>query len=77
MPGPFKEHALFAEARAANVAHAVEHSEHRAVLQHSRAVFDRRRLGRYVVLLGDVNFIQLRAPSLTLNGAFLREVKRS
>src|SRR5690242_17813081 len=71
VPGAFEEHSLLAHPGAANVAHAVEYRKHRAVLQHPGTIVGRRGFGRYVVLLGDVNFIQVRTPSSTLSGGFL------
>src|SRR5438477_9630544 len=71
MPCAFEEHSLLAHPGACNVAQAVEHRKHRAILQNPGTVVGRRGFGRYVVLLGDVNFIQVRTPSSTLSGGFL------
>jgi len=45
--------------------------------ENTGAVIPGRRFGRYVVLLGDVNFIQFSTPSTVESGAFLPLVSRS
>ena len=71
------EETLFAQAVGLHIAVPVEDSEHRPVFQYPGTVVRRRRFCGYVVLLGDVNFIQLRTPLEAASGAFFRFTSRS
>src|SRR6185312_15331405 len=71
------EDTLFTHSIGMDVSLAVEYGEHCAVFENTGAVIPGRRFGRYVVLLGDVNFIQFSTPSTVESGAFLPLVSRS
>src|SRR5260370_41979754 len=71
------EEALLAQAVGLHIAVPVEDSEHRSVFQYPGTVVRWRRRCGYVVLLGDVTFIQLRTPLEAASGAFFRFTSRS
>src|SRR5581483_12336269 len=64
-----EEDALFAQAKRFDVAITIKDRKRLPVLENPGTVVGRRRPGGYVVLLGDVNFIQFRTPSDTAGGS--------
>src|ERR1043166_2479831 len=66
---------MLTQAARLNVSQTVENRKRGAVLKDTYAVVAGRRLGCYVVLVGEANFIQLRTPLEV--GGFFRLASRS
>jgi hypothetical protein len=61
-PGSLEENPLLAHPERLDVAIAVKYGKHFAVFQDSCPIVRGGRRRRYVVLLGDTSFVQLRSP---------------